>query len=126
MAARLILLIEHEAGIREVLEACLRDIGGWRIVLARSIKAGINLCEQHRPDVILIDASTPEIDALLFIEELKIYSAKYSVPILLISSRAGWFSAERLHQMGFAGVIDKPFNPLTLSQHISQILGWSN
>ncbi|WP_017296574.1 response regulator [Nodosilinea nodulosa] len=126
MAAKLILLIEHEAGIREVLEACLHDIDGWRIVLASSIKAGIDLCEQQRPDVILIDTSTPEIDALLFIEELKVYSAEYSVPILLISSRASWFSAEILHQMGFAGAINKPFNPLTLSQRISQTLGWSN
>lgn len=126
MAARLILLIEHEASIREVLEACLRDLGGWRIVPASSIKEGINLCEQQRPDVILVDTSTPEIDALLFIEELKIYSAEYSVPILLISSRASWLSVERLHQMGFAGVINKPFNPLTLSHHISQILEWND
>lgn len=126
MVARLILLIEHEVGIREVLEACLRDLGGWRIVLARSIKEAINLCAQQRPDVILVDASTPEIDALLFIEELKVYSAEYFVPILLISSRANWLSSERLHQMGFAGAINKPFNPLTLSQRISQILGWSD
>ncbi|MBE9110016.1 response regulator [Nodosilinea sp. LEGE 07298] len=125
MVARLVLVIEHEACIREVLEACLRDLGGWIIVLASSIKEGINLCEQQRPDVILIDTSTPEIDALLFIEELKFYSTKYFVPILLISSRANWLSAERLRQMGFAGVINKPFNPLTLSQHISQTLGWS-
>jgi CheY-like chemotaxis protein len=126
MAARLILLIEHEAGIREVLEACLRDLGGWRIMLASSMNKAINLCAQQRPDVILIDTSTPEIDALLFIEELKVYSAKYFVPILLISSRASWLSTERLHQMGFAGAINKPFNPLTLSQHITQMLGWSD
>lgn len=126
MATRLILLIEHEAGIREVLEACLRDLGGWRTVLASSIKEAINLCVQQRPDVILVDTSTPEIDALLFIEELKVYSAEYFVPILLISSRANWFSTERLHQMGFAGAVNKPFNPLTLSQSISQMLGWSD
>lgn len=126
MAARLILLIEHEAGIREVLEACLRDLGGWRIMLASSMNKAINLCAQQRPDVILIDTSTPEIDALLFIEELKVYSAKYFVPILLISSRASWLSTERLHQMGFAGAINKPFNPLTLSQRITQILEWSD
>jgi CheY-like chemotaxis protein len=126
MAARLILVIEHEAGIRDVLEACLSDLGGWRIVLASSMNEAITLCAQQRPDAILIDTSTPEIDALLFIEELKVYSADYSVPILLISSRASWLSAEILHQMGFAGAINKPFNPLTLSQGISQILGWSD
>lgn len=124
MATKSILLIEHEASLREVLRASLQEFGGWQVTHSSSIREGLHLCEQTRPHVILIDTSTPELDALLFAEQLKTYSLSQDIPILLISSRASLFTEQQLHQMGFAGAISKPFNPSTLSAQISQILAW--
>ena len=125
MATKSILLIEHEASLREVLAACLSELGGWKVMLSSSIREGISLCEQTHPHVILIDTSTPEIDALLFVEQLKTYSSRQSVPILLISSRASWFNPQQLREMGFAGAITKPFNPSTLPADIANLLNWT-
>ncbi len=124
MATKSILLIEHEASLREVLRACLQEFGGWQVTLSSSIRDGIHLCEQARPDAILIDTSTPELDALLFAEQLKTYSLDQDIPILLISSRASLFTEQQLRQMGFAGAISKPFNPSTLLAQIARLLGW--
>lgn len=126
MTPRTILLIEHEAGIREVLHACLSEFGGWSVTLSNSIQEGVNLCITLCPDVILLDTSTAETDALLFIEQLKAYSVTQSIPILLITARASWFTLKQLHQMGFAGAITKPFNPFTVTAQVSHLLGWSN
>ncbi|MGV0028599.1 response regulator [Phormidesmis priestleyi] len=122
MSTKSILLIEQEASIREVLHTCLNELGGWRVTLSSSIQDGINLCRTIRPDVILIDTSTPETDALIFIEQLKQYSVNQSIPILLITARASWFTSQQLHQMGFTGAIAKPFNPSTLTAQISDLL----
>jgi DNA-binding response OmpR family regulator len=122
MANKSILLIEHEASLREVLGACLTELGGWEVTTVRSIREGIMLCGQKKPDMILVDTSTPEVDALLFIEQLKSCSHEQSIPVLLISSRASWFTTAQLQQMGFAGAIAKPFNPSTLPKHIESLI----
>jgi DNA-binding response OmpR family regulator len=126
MSIKSILLIEREASIGEVLRICLSEFGGWRVTLSNSIQEGVNLCIEIRPDVILLDASTSETDALIFIEQLKQHSINQSIPILLITARASWFTKKQLHQMGFAGAISKPFNPSTLSTQIFHLLGWSD
>lgn len=117
-----VLLIEHEASLRDVLDACLRELGGWDVTSSKSIQEGILLCERHHPDVILVDASAPEADALLFIEQLKMYSKNREIPIVLMSARASWFTGAELRQMGFLGAISKPFNPSTLSAQIHRLV----
>lgn len=126
MSTKSILLIEHETSIREVLHTCLSEFGGWRVTLSQSIQEGVNLCMAICPDVVLLDTSTSETDALIFIEQLKQYSMARSIPILLITARASWFTIDQLHQMGFAGAITKPFNSSTISDQISRLLGWSD
>jgi CheY-like chemotaxis protein len=122
MPDRLILLIEYEANLRHVLGACLREFGGWNVTLSASIEEGIELCEKNRPDVILMDAFTPENDAVILIELLKQYSAKQAVPLLLISTRATWFTRRELNQMGFSGAIGKSLDPSTLSSQIFRLI----
>ncbi len=124
MATKSILLIEHEASIREVLHTCLSEFGGWSVTLSNSIQEGIDLCTTTSPDVILLDASTSETDALIFLEQLKQYSMTQTIPILLITARASWFTLKQLNQMGFAGAIAKPFDPFTLPAQVSRLLGW--
>jgi CheY-like chemotaxis protein len=122
MVQKSVLLIEYEASLREVLGACLQELGGWEVIFCSSIREGIQLCEQRKPQLILMDSSTPETDALLFIEQLKTCSHNQSIPILLISSRASWFTAQQLCQMGFAGAISKPFDPSGLPGQIAALL----
>lgn len=126
MSMRSILLIEQEPCIGEVLYACLSELGGWSVTLSNSIRAGVDLCETVHPDVILLDTSTSETDALIFMEHLKQHSITQSIPIVLLSSRANWFTPKQLQKMGFVGAITKPFNPTTVSDQIAQLLGWSD
>jgi len=124
MATKSILLIEYEPSLREILRAALQEFGGWQVTLSSSIREGIQLCQQAHPQAILVDISTSEVDALLFVEQLKSYSVEQAIPILLISSRATLFTEQQLRQMGFAGAISKPFNPSTLPAQIVRLLKW--
>lgn len=119
-----VLVIEYEADIREILHTCLSEFDNWRVILSDSIQEGIDLCKALSPDVILLDASTSEADALLFVEQLKQQSTTRSIPILLITARASWFSLRELKQLGFAGAITKPFKPSTLPSQVARLLEW--
>jgi DNA-binding response OmpR family regulator len=57
-------------------------------------------------------------------EQLKRDSQRQAIPIILISTRADWFTISELHQMGFLGVISKPFNPSTLSAQIHRLVAY--
>lgn len=122
MSAKSILLIEPEFSLREVLHVCLREFGEWRVILSNSIQEGVQICRTTQLDAILLDTSTAETDALVFMEQLKQHSMTQSVPILLITARASWFTPVQLREMGFAGAIAKPFNPSTLSTQIVHLL----
>jgi DNA-binding NtrC family response regulator len=122
MSTKTILLIAQQASLGEILYTCLSELGGWNVTLSHSIQDGIELCMAICPNAILIDTSTSETDALLFIEQLKERSIHQSIPIVLMTARASWFTSEQLHQMGFAGAIAKPFDPLTLSAQVSHLL----
>ncbi|EKQ66908.1 response regulator with CheY-like receiver, AAA-type ATPase, and DNA-binding domains [Leptolyngbyaceae cyanobacterium JSC-12] len=126
MSTKSILVIEHESSIREVLYICLSELGGWRVILSTSIQEGVDLCMSICPDAILLDTSAAETDALLFIEQLKQHSMIQSIPIILITARANWFTLKQLHQMGFAGAVTKPFDPATLAKQVSHLLGWNH
>lgn len=117
-----LLLIEYEASLRDVLGACLGDLGDWEVTSSQSIQEGILLCHHYHPDVILVDDATPEADALLLMEQLKRDSQRQAIPLVLISAKADWFTASDLHQMGFLGAISKPFNPSKLSAQIHRLV----
>jgi len=126
MPKRSILLIEHESSLREILQVSLNELGGLRVIQSNSIQEATNFCATSHPDAILLDASTAETDALIFVEQLKLYSMSKAIPILLLTARANWFTERQMKQMGFAGAINKPFNPSTISIQISQLLGWNH
>ncbi|WP_035988900.1 response regulator [Leptolyngbya sp. KIOST-1] len=122
MPGKSILLIEFEPGLRDILSGCLGELGDWNVTLSSSIREALKLCGIHRPDVILLDASAIEDDVLILVEQLKQYAVHQAVPILLLSSKANWFTLKEFNQMGFCGAIGKPFNPSTLSCQVSRLI----
>ncbi|MDX2228261.1 MAG: response regulator [Leptolyngbyaceae cyanobacterium bins.349] len=126
MPIKVVLLVEHEASLRAILYACLTEFSPWKVISSNSIQAGIDLCAVDAPDAILLDASTAEADALIFVEQLKQYSKSQAIPILLLTDRASWFTKEQLNEMGFAGAIEKPFDPSTIPDQVSQLLRWKD
>lgn len=134
MSAKRILLINHDASIGEVLYVCLRYLAGWDVVRIGATQTGFESVIQDGLDAILLDSTIsekfpPKIHGLGFIQELFIQQLKKNrktrtVPILLISDRADWFTPEQLQSLGIQGAIAKPFDPVTLPAQIARILRW--
>lgn len=131
MPARLILLINHDASIGEVLQVCLKYMAGWNVISVGLEQVNLEDCMDERPDAILVDAFLPKIQPLgfvqrLFIQNLKKNRLTQSVPILLITDKANWFTTEQLRSLGVAGAIAKPFDPITLPDQIACLLDWEH
>lgn len=121
---RTILLIDDEESVRELVQACLSDLAGWHVITAASAQAGLEQLATQRPDVILLDVLMPGMDAITFLERLQGSPSTASVPVLLLTVEAHWFTSQRLQQLGIVTAISKPFDPVTLSNTIAVALKW--
>jgi len=125
MSHKQILLIDHEASVREVLQICLSSVGGWRVISVASIQAGLEKLCIKRVDAILLDTPNLEIDGIAFIQKIKDDPLTPSIPVIFITAKAKNFLLNQLPALQIAGVIAKPFNAMTLPIQVAGILNWS-
>lgn len=125
LTAKKILIIDDEDRIREVVAMCLQTMAGWETVTAGSGAEGVVCAESVQPDAILLDMSMPEMDGATTFQKLQENPATQSIPVILLTAKVQPIERAQFTQMGVAGMISKPFDPVKLSQQISALLGWS-
>lgn len=125
MSTKTILLIDDEINVRELVELCLTDLADWNVIIANSLTEGFQQALFKHPDAIVMDLSMHSMDYFKFMNQLRNNPETQAIPVVLLSAAARWLEPEFLQQYDIAGVILKPFNPLTLPDQISQILGWN-
>jgi DNA-binding response OmpR family regulator len=123
MTARVILLINDEALVREVIELCLQDLAGWQVFSTASSSDGLNIARTEQIDAIVLDLC--RMNSLMFLQQLRANPATKSIPIVLLTNREQWFTPRQLQEFTIAGAIEKPFMPLDLPARIATFLGWN-
>src|SRR6202453_3678450 len=119
-----ILIIDDEADIREVTALSLETIAGWQVILAPSGAQGIRRASLEQPDAILLDVMMPDIDGPTTFQILKQNGSTAHIPVLLLTAKVQGQDRRKLDELGAAAILSKPFDPLTLADQISEILGW--
>lgn len=123
MSKRL-LVVDDEERIREVVRACLEDLGDWSVLTADSGQTGLQVALDIPVDAVLLDISMPDMDGFEFVKQFRQYPQLANIPIILLTAKVIAVEQERFAQMPVNGTIPKPFNPLTLCGDIAALLGW--
>jgi CheY-like chemotaxis protein len=125
---RLILIIDDEDDIREVAALALETTAGWETITASSGPDGIRAAAdpKHRPSAILMDVMMPGMDGPTAFRELQQNPEISGIPVLLLTAKVQGVDQRRFAGLGVAGVLFKPFDPLTLASQISAALGWKD
>ena len=123
--SRKILIIDDEDDIREVAALSLESVAGWEVAMASSGAQGIVRAEEIQPDAILLDVMMPGMDGPSTFRELRKNPATSRIPVLLLTAKVQATDQRRFADLGVEAVLFKPFDPLTLSAQISDVLGWS-
>jgi CheY-like chemotaxis protein len=119
-----ILVIDDEDLIRELVQACLEDLGGWETLAAASGEDGLQLAQTKPFDAILLDMSMPGMDGFEVYERLQSNPKTQGIPVILLTAKVLPSDRDRFDKMGVSGVISKPIEPITLTTEIAEILGW--
>ncbi|MEO0535954.1 MAG: response regulator [Cyanobacteria bacterium P01_A01_bin.123] len=125
MQSKQILVVDDEESIQKVVSLSLKMEANWDIVTASSGRDGIRQAEIHQPDAILLDVMMPEIDGIATFEALHDNAKTQSIPVILLTAKTRTAEKRLFQKIGVAGVITKPFNPLTLASQIAKLLNWS-
>lgn len=122
--SRKILLIDDEEAIIEVTRATLEIMAGWTVIAASSGSEGAALAAAERPDAILLDVMMPDMDGPRTLKDLQAGARTGDIPVVFLTAKVQAADIRRFRDLGAAGVIAKPFDPLRLAGEISSILDW--
>lgn len=126
MKQKHVLLVDDDASIREVIQLTLEVVGGWSVQLAASGAEALEQVRGKQPDAILLDMMMPGMDGPTTLSRLRSAATGATVPVILLSAKLSQRRDDQeLAGLGVAGVIGKPFDPITLPDRISSILGWA-
>jgi CheY-like chemotaxis protein len=122
---KLILIVDDEDEIREVVQASLEEFAGWLTITATSALEGLHVAKTEALDAILLDISMPDMDGFQMYEELQANPKTQQIPVIVLTAKALPIDRKRFADLDIAGVIIKPFDPITIWQQVAKILGWS-
>jgi len=117
-----ILLVDDEDDIREVAGISLEAVGGWQVSSASCGREGIEKALAERPDAILLDVMMPDIDGPTTFERLQADPGTRDIPVILLTAKAQSVDRQRFAELGVAGMLTKPFDPMKLPGQVAAIL----
>jgi two-component system KDP operon response regulator KdpE len=105
LAMHQVLIVEDDAGIREVLRVLL-SASNYRVVEAETAARGEIEARAHKPDLLLVDLGLPDRDGLELIRSVRSWSA---VPVIVLSARTAEEQKIAALDAGADDYVTKPF-----------------
>ena len=75
-----------------------------------------------KPHLVFVDITMPKMDGYETVSLIRINRAFKDVPVLMMSSRGGFFDVAHGRLLGFNGNIQKPFKPADLRAAVAEHL----
>ena len=126
MKGKQILIVDDQEHLRELIQLCLEDIGGWNTLVAESGEECLQILQTERPNAILLDISMPGMDGFAVYQILQSDPITRSIPVILLTARVMSSDMAEFAKMDVAGVIRKPFEVTTLPGKVAEMLGWDD
>lgn len=126
MTDRTLLIVDDEERLRELIQACLEDLGGWDTLTAASGEDCLQVLQTKQVSAILLDVSMPGMDGIAVYEQLQENPLTQAIPVILVTAKVLPRDRAKFAQMGVTGIISKPIEPITLIAEVAEILGWDD
>jgi len=117
-----VLHVDDEPDIREVVEISLSLDPGFAVRSCASGEEALDEAAAWSPHTILCDVMMPVMDGPTTLARLRENPLTAKIPVIFMTARAQHRELEHFKALGAAGVICKPFDPMTLPTEIRQQL----
>jgi CheY-like chemotaxis protein len=109
-----VLFADDESDVRDIIGASL-DLDP--LFASRGCGSGdeaVAMAIEWRPDLTLLDVAMPKMDGPTVLARLRADKRTAPIPIVFVTAFAHPHERERFQELGAAGVIAKPFDPMRL------------
>jgi two-component system OmpR family response regulator len=114
-----ILIVDDEAGVRELLKDALK-LAGFETQAANDGMSALTALRNYTPDIMIIDINMPLMDGFELVERLR--KNGNEVPVLMLSARADRVDVTRGLTLGADDYVVKPFGLEELVLRLKAIL----
>jgi signal transduction histidine kinase len=118
-----ILLVDDNADMRDYVKRLLSD--RWQVETAANGAIALDLIHQQLPDLVLTDVMMPEVDGFQLLQALRADPQTKSIPIILLSARAGEEATVEGLKAGADDYLIKPFSARELMAQVETQLQMS-
>lgn len=118
MSSVRVLHIDDEPDIREIVEIALGLDVSLTVQTCESGAVGLRMAAAEVPDIILLDVMMPDMDGPTMLAHLRESPMTANIPVVFVTARAQERELEHFRSLGAAGVISKPFDPMTLASSV--------
>ncbi len=115
-----LLIVDDSSVVRRSIQRHLDDGRVKEVIEARNGSEAVDLFARHRPELVTMDITMPEMDGIQAVEE--IVKIRPDVRILIVSAMADKHTAIQAVRKGAKGFLLKPFNAADLNAAIDEIL----
>lgn len=115
---RRVLCVEDDPDIRAILEFSLADIGGYQVRLCADGETAISEFAAFAPHLLMLDVMLPGLSGPQTLQRLREQQLLGQTPVVFLTAKALPHELEGLTQFQSTGIIVKPFDPMTLPEHL--------
>lgn len=116
-----ILIVDDDSNIRLIVRMSLAG-DQINIVEAENGRQALGVAASEQPDLILMDMMMPDMDGRTTLGKLREEESTGHIPVIFLTAKVQKHEMESYIKLGAAGVITKPFDPMTLADEISDIM----
>ena len=119
MESARILIVDDEAGVRDLLGDALK-MAGFETFLAPDGLTALTMQRKHDPELMIIDINMPKMDGFELVERMR--TTGIETPVLMLSARGDRTDVTKGLRIGADDYVKKPFGLEELVLRIQAIL----
>lgn len=118
-----IMYVEDDPDLRKIVTVSLEARGGFTVRVCDSGEQALEQVGEFQPDLIIMDVMMEDMNGPETLGELRKRPGTAAIPVLFMTSRVLPRDVENYKKIGAAGLIRKPFHPLTLADRVKELWG---
>lgn len=119
LKSKKILIVDDEECLRSMLITILEDENFLNIITADCVKTALEICQQEKPDIAILDVMLPDGNGFELMETLRSFT---NIPVIFLTAKDDIQDKYSGFGMGADDYITKPFMPKELIFRLNAVL----